>query len=138
MVSYQIFTQSAQDSSILFGGHHPSHSLAAKFQLGHRSLHSAPSPGCLLRSAPCFHNHVWQRTKAHNPIHGKLRVNPDGFGFIGGAELRRRHDFSNPNTLSQPFTLLFGNVFFAFFYLALAFHFHGACRFGFNEDKKIT
>jgi hypothetical protein len=32
-------------------------------------------------------------------------------------------NLSNPNFVSSPFTLLFGNVFFAFFYLALPFIF---------------
>jgi hypothetical protein len=32
-------------------------------------------------------------------------------------------NLSNPNVVSSPFTLLFGNVFFAFFYLALPFIF---------------
>ncbi len=32
-------------------------------------------------------------------------------------------DLGNPNVLSQPFTQLFGNVYFAFFYLALPFIF---------------
>lgn len=45
-------------------------------------------------------------------------------------------DFSNPNTLSQPFTLLFGNVFFAFFYLALPFIFMVLVDLGLMKIRK--
>ena len=45
-------------------------------------------------------------------------------------------DFSNPNTLSQPFTLLFSNVFFAFFYLALPFIFMLLVDLGLMKIKK--
>jgi hypothetical protein len=45
-------------------------------------------------------------------------------------------DFSNPNTLSQPFTLLFSNVFFAFFYLALPFIFMVLVDLGLMKIKK--
>jgi hypothetical protein len=45
-------------------------------------------------------------------------------------------DFSNPNTLSQPFTLLFGNVFFAFFYLALPFIFMVLVDVGLMKIRK--
>src|ERR1035437_5287461 len=40
-----------------------------------------------------------------------------GLLHLAGLEL------SNPSVLSHPFTLLFGNIFFAFFYLALPFIF---------------
>ncbi len=45
-------------------------------------------------------------------------------------------DLSNPSFLSQPFTLLFGNVFFAFFYLALPFIFMVAVDLGLMKIKK--
>jgi hypothetical protein len=45
-------------------------------------------------------------------------------------------DLSNPNILSQPFTLLFSNVFFAFFYLALPFIFMVAVDLGLMKIKK--
>ena len=45
-------------------------------------------------------------------------------------------DLSNPSVLSQPFTLLFGNVFFAFFYLALPFIFMLAIDLGLMKIKK--
>jgi hypothetical protein len=45
-------------------------------------------------------------------------------------------DLSNPSVLSQPFTLLFGNVFFAFFYLALPFIFMVAVDLGIMKIKK--
>ena len=45
-------------------------------------------------------------------------------------------DLSNPNVLSQPFTLLFGNVFFAFFYLALPFIFMLAVDLGIMKIRK--
>ena len=45
-------------------------------------------------------------------------------------------DLSNPNVLSSPFTLLFGNVFFAFFYLALPFIFMVAVDLGLMKIKK--
>jgi hypothetical protein len=45
-------------------------------------------------------------------------------------------DLSNPNVLSQPFTLLFSNVFFAFFYLALPFIFMVAVDLGLMKIKK--
>jgi hypothetical protein len=45
-------------------------------------------------------------------------------------------DLSNPNVLSQPFTLLFGNVFFAFFYLALPFIFMVTVDLGLMKIKK--
>jgi hypothetical protein len=47
-------------------------------------------------------------------------------------------DLSNPNVLSQPFTLLFGNVFFAFFYIALPFIFMLAVDLGLMKIKKMT
>jgi hypothetical protein len=45
-------------------------------------------------------------------------------------------DLSNPNVLSQPFTLLFSNVFFAFFYLALPFIFMVAVDLGLMKIRK--
>jgi hypothetical protein len=45
-------------------------------------------------------------------------------------------DLSNPSVLSQPFTILFGNVFFAFFYLALPFTFMVAVDLGLMKIKK--
>ena len=45
-------------------------------------------------------------------------------------------DLSNPNVLSQPFTLLFGNMFFAFFYLALPFIFMLAVDLGVMKIRK--
>ena len=45
-------------------------------------------------------------------------------------------DLSNPSVLSQPFTLLFGNVFFAFFYLALPFIFMVAVDLGLMKIRK--
>jgi hypothetical protein len=45
-------------------------------------------------------------------------------------------DPSNPSVLSQPFTLLFGNVFFAFFYLALPFVFMVAVDLGLMKIRK--
>ncbi len=45
-------------------------------------------------------------------------------------------NLSNPNVLSQPFTLLFSNVFFAFFYLALPFIFMVAVDLGLMKIKK--
>jgi hypothetical protein len=45
-------------------------------------------------------------------------------------------DLSNPNILSQPFNQLFGNVFFAFFYLALPFIFMVAVDLGLMKIKK--
>jgi hypothetical protein len=45
-------------------------------------------------------------------------------------------DLSNPTVLSQPFTLLFGNVFFAFFYLALPFVFMVAVDLGLMKIRK--
>jgi len=45
-------------------------------------------------------------------------------------------DLSNPTVLSRPFTLLFGNVFFAFFYLALPFIFMVAVDLGLMKIKK--
>jgi hypothetical protein len=45
-------------------------------------------------------------------------------------------DLSNPSVLSQPFTILFGNVFFAFFYLALPFLFMVAVDLGLMKIKK--
>jgi len=45
-------------------------------------------------------------------------------------------DLSNPSVLSQPFTLLFSNVFFAFFYLALPFIFMVAVDLGIMKIKK--
>ena len=45
-------------------------------------------------------------------------------------------DLSNPSVLSQPFTLLFGNVFFAFFYLALPFIFMLAIDLGLMKIRK--
>jgi hypothetical protein len=53
-------------------------------------------------------------------------------GLLHGAGL----DISNPSILSQPFTLLFGNVFFAFFYLALPFIFMVAVDLGFMKIRK--
>ena len=45
-------------------------------------------------------------------------------------------DLSNPSVLSQPFTLLFSNVFFAFFYLALPFIFMVAVDLGLMKIRK--
>ena len=45
-------------------------------------------------------------------------------------------DLSNPSVLSQLFTVLFGNVFFAFFYLALPFLFMVAVDLGLMKIKK--
>jgi hypothetical protein len=45
-------------------------------------------------------------------------------------------DFSNPNILSQPFNLLFGNVYFAFFYLALPFVFMVLVDLGLMKIRK--
>jgi hypothetical protein len=45
-------------------------------------------------------------------------------------------DLSNPSILSKPFTLLFSNVFFAFFYLALPFIFTVAVDLGLMKVKK--
>jgi hypothetical protein len=60
--------------------------------------------------------------------------------FTGSALLGLLHlvglDLSNPNVLSQPFTLLFGNIFFAFFYLALPFIFMVAVDLGLMKIKK--
>ncbi len=45
-------------------------------------------------------------------------------------------DLSNPIFLSQPSNMLFGNVFFAFFYLALPFIFMVAVDLGLMKIKK--
>jgi hypothetical protein len=45
-------------------------------------------------------------------------------------------DLSNPNVLSQPFTLLFSNAVFAFFYLALPFIFMVAVDLGLMKIRK--
>ncbi len=45
-------------------------------------------------------------------------------------------DLSNPNVISSPATLLFRNVFFAFFYLALPFIFMVAVDLGIMKIKK--
>jgi hypothetical protein len=45
-------------------------------------------------------------------------------------------DLSNPSFLSQPSEILFGNVFFAFFYLALPFIFMVAVDLGLMKIKK--
>jgi hypothetical protein len=45
-------------------------------------------------------------------------------------------DISNPSVLSSPFQVVFGNVFFAFFYLALPFIFMVAVDLGFMKLKK--
>jgi hypothetical protein len=45
-------------------------------------------------------------------------------------------DLSNPNVLSSPASMLFGNVFFAFFYLALPFIFMVAVDLGVMRIKK--
>jgi hypothetical protein len=49
---------------------------------------------------------------------------------VAGLEL------SNLSVLSQPFTLLFGNVFFAFFYLSLPFVFMLAVDLGLMKIRK--
>lgn len=60
--------------------------------------------------------------------------------LAGSALLGLLHLFglnlSNPNILSQPFTLLFSNVFFAFFYLALPFIFMVAVDLGLMKIRK--
>lgn len=60
--------------------------------------------------------------------------------LTGSALLSLLHvvglDLSNPSILSQPFTLLFGNVFFAFFYLALPFIFMVAVDLGLMKIRK--
>jgi hypothetical protein len=60
--------------------------------------------------------------------------------LTGSALLGLSHlvglDLSNPNVLSKPFTLLFSNVFFAFFYLALPFIFMVAVDLGLMKIKK--
>jgi len=53
-------------------------------------------------------------------------------GLLHGVGL----DISNPSVLSQPFTLLFSNVFFAFFYLAMPFIFMVAVDLGLMKIKK--
>ena len=53
-------------------------------------------------------------------------------GLLNGVGL----DLSNPNVLSHPFTLLFSNAFFAFFYLALPFIFMVAVDLGFMKIRK--
>jgi hypothetical protein len=45
-------------------------------------------------------------------------------------------DLSNPSILSQPSTLFFSNVFFAFFYLALPFIFMVAVDLGLTKIRK--
>ena len=45
-------------------------------------------------------------------------------------------DLSDPSVLSQPFTLLFSNLFFAFFYLALPFIFMLAVDLGLMKIRK--
>ena len=63
-----------------------------------------------------------------------------GLTLTGTALLGLLHlaglDISNPSVLSQPFTMLFGNVFFAFFYLALPFIFMVAVDLGLMKIKK--
>jgi hypothetical protein len=60
--------------------------------------------------------------------------------FAGSVLLGLLHliglNLSNPNVLSQPFTLLFSNVFFAFFYLALPFIFMAAVDLGLMKIRK--
>ena len=55
-------------------------------------------------------------------------------GLLQGVGL----DLSNPSVLANPFNLLFGNVVFAFLYLALPFIFMVAVDLGVNENKKIA
>jgi hypothetical protein len=45
-------------------------------------------------------------------------------------------DLTNPNVISQPFTQLFNNVLFAFFYLALPFIFMAAIDLGLMKIRK--
>jgi hypothetical protein len=60
--------------------------------------------------------------------------------LTGSALLSLLHiaglDLANPTVLSRPFALLFGNVFFAFFYLALPFIFMVAVDLGLMKIKK--
>ena len=60
--------------------------------------------------------------------------------LTGSALLELFHaaglDLSNPSFLSQPSNMLFGNVFFAFFYLALPFIFMVAVDLGLMKIKK--
>ena len=63
-----------------------------------------------------------------------------GLTVTGSALLGLLHltglDLSNPNFFSKPFTLLFGNVLFAFLYLALPFIFMLAVDLGLMKVRK--
>jgi hypothetical protein len=60
--------------------------------------------------------------------------------LVGSALLGSMHltdlNLSNPNAFSKLFTMMFGNVFFAFFYLALPLIFMLAVDFGLMKIRK--
>jgi len=83
----------------------------------------------------CLCNHVWQGKKTNHSIHGQFSAYIDRFGFVGfTASYWIGTD--KPNFLSRPFTLMFGNVLFAFFYLALPFIFMFAVDLGLMKIRK--
>ncbi len=66
-----------------------------------------------------------------------LALTLTGSALLGSLHLVGLY-LSNPSVLSQPFTILFGNVFFAFFYLALPFIFMVEVDLGLMKIKKVS
>jgi hypothetical protein len=135
MVSYQVFTQTALTTvTFSLGGSIPAFSLIDKFKSRSDYLHLfIRLDVCLIISDLNFH--VWKRKKTHHSISSKFGTHPYWLSFVGLLHLVGLA-LSNPSVLSQPFTLLFSNVFFAFFYLALPFIFMVAVDLGLMKIRK--
>jgi hypothetical protein len=122
MVSYQIFTQSALKTiaSSLHGIFSPVASLLSSNSA--TAVFICSFAWMFVLSALVSIIMFGRERRLTIQFMVSLGLTLTGSALLGALNLAGL-DLSNPNVLSQPFTLLFGNVFFAFFYLALPFIF---------------
>lgn len=135
MVSYQIFTQSALTTvTSSFGSSVPSLAslLSSKADL---TIFICSFAWMFVLSALISIFMFGKERRLTIQFLVSLALTLTGSALLGllnvaGLEL------SNLSVLSQPFTLLFGNVFFAFFYLSLPFVFMLAVDLGLMKIRK--
>jgi len=135
MVSYQIFTQSALSTlASSFGGSIPALALWINSE-ANVTVFICSFAWMFVLSALISIIMFGKERRLTIQFSVSLALTLTGSALLGLLHLAGS-DLSNPNVLSQPFTFLFGNVFFAFFYLALPFIFMVAVDFGLMKIRK--
>jgi hypothetical protein len=136
MASYQVFTQTALATETFFFAWFYSnitriYKFKNRFDNFHLFIHSDVCP-----IIPNLNNYVWKRKKNHKPIHSEFGNHPYRLSFIDLVAFSWT-GLVKPEFSLGSFALLFSNMFFLFFYLALPIIFMAAVDLGLMKIKKI-